>query len=140
MPEILHCFTIKAPTNKIYAALTEQKGLASWWTKYCKAQATVDTVAEFSFNNGEVKFRMKIVKLIPNRLVVWRCVGGHPEWNDTQITFDLRAQRDKTVMSFSHTHWQSMNGLYPQCNFDWAHYLMSLRAYVERGKGFPARY
>lgn len=139
MAEILHRLTIKVPPAKVYQALTEQKGLANWWTKHVIAEPKVDSIAEFTFNHGQTKFRMKILKLIPNRAVAWHCLGGHPEWIDTQIYFDLTGDAKQTILNFAHRRWKSANGVLPICSFDWAHYLTSLRMYLEKGRGFPVR-
>ena len=141
MAEILHQLSIKASPTNVYQALTEQKGLANWWTRHAKAEPLVNSVAQFTFDHGQVIFRMKILKLIPNRMVVWHCLGGHPEWNDTQIVFEL-APASKTgvsVLNFSHSRWRRTDGILPKCSFDWAHYLASLRAYLEKGRGYPVR-
>ncbi|QLH42671.1 MAG: SRPBCC domain-containing protein [Coxiellaceae bacterium] len=139
MAEILHQLFIKAPPNKIYQALTEQKGLASWWTRYVRTEALVNSIAEFTFNKGQVHLRMKILRLILNKAVVWHCLGGHPEWEDTQIYFELEPSGTGTIVHFAHRGWKRSTGILPQCSFDWARYLMSLRAYIEKGKGYPAR-
>jgi uncharacterized protein YndB with AHSA1/START domain len=33
MPSIKHYFAIQAPAEKVYEAITEQDGLAAWWTQ-----------------------------------------------------------------------------------------------------------
>ena len=137
--EILHQLSIKAPIGKVYQALTEQKGLASWWTQHTTAEPRINSIAQFSFEHGQTVFKMKILRLIPNKMVVWHCIGGHPEWEDTQLYFELAPARDGTVLNFSHRGWKRPTGILAKCSFDWARYLMSLRAYLEKGKGYPAR-
>lgn len=139
MAEILHQLTIKASPGRVYKALTEQKGLASWWTQFVTAEPRVDSVGEFLFEGGKVNLRMKILKLLPNRAVVWHCMGGHPEWASTQISFELEQNENQTILRFAHRGWRSPNGILPICSFDWARYLMSLRSYLEKGQGYPAR-
>lgn len=139
MADILHQLTVHASPAQIYAALTEQKGLSHWWTRYVNAQAMVNSIAQFTFDHGNTVVRMKIIKLMPNRTVVWHCMGGYPEWEDTQISFDIEVKRDATVLHFSHRGWKRTTGDYPKFNFEWAKYLVSLRNYLEKGKGFPQR-
>jgi len=50
MPNILHRVRIKAPPDKVYKALTEERGLAGWWTKNTKASPTVGAINQFRFN------------------------------------------------------------------------------------------
>ncbi|MBV9899001.1 MAG: hypothetical protein JO020_33000 [Chloroflexi bacterium] len=49
----------------MYAALTEQAGLASWWTPDVTAQPRVGSVAEFRFRGGQYVTRMQITALGP---------------------------------------------------------------------------
>lgn len=139
MPEILHQLSIKASPGRVYQALTEQKGLANWWTHFSYAEPRIDSVAEFEFDGGKTKIRMKIIKLLANRQVVWHCLGGPPEWISTQIAFDLEVKGNETIIHFAHRGWRSTAGTFPSCNYDWGRYLSSLRAYLEKGRGFPVR-
>lgn len=139
MAEILHSLTIKATPGKVYFALTNQKGLASWWTRHARAEAITDSIAEFPFDHGKTNFRMKIIRLIQNKLVMWHCLGGHRSWEGTQISFEIIPEGQAVRLNFAHKGWRGVGGIYPQCNFEWAHYLASLRSYLERGRGFPAR-
>ena len=139
MAEILHQVTIKAPPIKVYHALTEQKALSGWWTKYVNFEAKIGSVAEFELEGGKIKLRMKILKLLPQRAIVWHCMAGPAEWVGTQITFDLLPADGFTTLNFSHRGWKSITRALPHYNFEWARYLLSLRAFVEKGKGFPDR-
>ena len=49
MPDILHRIGIKVSPEKVYAALTEQEGLAGWWTKETKA--TPKIALSYSFGS-----------------------------------------------------------------------------------------
>lgn len=139
MAEILHELFIKAPPGKVYQALTESKGLANWWTRHVNAEPRINSIAQFAFDHGKTVLRMKILRLLPNKTVVWHCVGGHPEWEDTQIYFDLMPTREGCTLIFAHRGWKRPTGSFARCSFDWARYLMSLRSYIEKGKGYPAR-
>jgi len=139
MAEILHKLHIKASPGKIYRALTDQRGLSGWWTIHTKAEPVINSIAEFTFDRGRVIFRMKVIRLISQKAVVWHCIGGHPEWETTQIMFQLEPKDKGTNLYFSHRGWRSTNGILPECNFEWARYLTSLRSYVEKGRGYPSR-
>ena len=138
MPEILHQLLLKASPNRVYQALTEQKGLAHWWIQYVSCEPRLDSIAEFEFAGGKIKVRMKILKLLPNRTVVWHCLAGPTEWIGTQITFNL-PQPPRNALNFSHRGWRSQMNTLPMHNFEWARHLMSLRAYLEKGKGYPIK-
>ncbi len=139
MPEILHTLPIEAKPAKVYRAITEQNGLRAWWTRFTMAEPTVGYVNEFGFG-GAFKFQMRIDDLERDELVQWTCVGGHEEWEGTRIEFKLEPLPDKrgTLLRFAHTDWTSADGVLPQCSYDWAQYLRSLKMYLERGQGTPS--
>ncbi len=139
MAEILHQLIIKVPPLRVYQALTEQKAITGWWTQYARCEPRVDSVAEFEFDSGKLKLRMKIVKLLPQRTVVWHCLAGPEEWVGTQISFELQLADKNTILNFAHRGWKSSLYTLPFYNFEWARQLMSLRAYLEKGKGYPYR-
>ena len=53
MHDILHCIGIQATPQQVYAALSEQKGLAGWWTKDTKAEAKVGAILQFRLATTE---------------------------------------------------------------------------------------
>ncbi len=140
MPEILHTLPIHGPQSKVYQALTEQEGLRSWWTRFATAEPTIGYINEFGFG-GEFKFEMRVDELKPDTRVKWTCLGGHPEWENTVITFDLEGhpgREDATLLHFAHKNWQRSDGVLPNCSYDWGQYLRSLRLFIEEGKGTPS--
>ncbi len=137
MPDILHRVAIHVSPEQVYHALTMPAGLAAWWTRDVTAEPTVGSVALFGFNRREVVFRMFVQELVEASRVGWHCLGGHPEWKDTEITFVLSPVVEGTVLDFAHRGWKSCEGIFAVCNFDWARYLASLKTYLETGAGAP---
>jgi len=139
MPEILHTVPILGKRAKVYKAITEQNGLRAWWTRFTMAEPTIGYVNEFGFG-GAFKFEMRVDELERDEFVQWTCLGGHEEWINTCLQFRLEQMEDKkhTLIHFSHTHWLRNDGVMPQCSYDWAQYLRSLKMYIEQGKGTPS--
>ncbi len=139
MAEIVHALSIKAKPRKVYKAITEQNGLRSWWTRFAMAEPTVGHINEFGFG-GAFKFEMRIDDLVPDEFVQWTCLSGHEEWVNTVLTFRLESLPEKqgTLVHFSHTGWRQNAVVLPQCSYDWAQYLRSLKLYLEQGQGTPS--
>lgn len=137
MPDIVHQLVIDAPASRVYEALTEPSGLASWWTADVEAEPELGSVANFGFDDRETVFKMRIEELEADRFVRWHCVGGHPEWEHTELTFDLTEEEGRTTLFFAHRGWESTDGILAFCSFDWARFLISLRHYLETGTGSP---
>jgi len=142
VPDILHQLLIEAPPAAVYRCLTEPDGLAGWWTADVEAEPELGSVASFGFDDRNTVFKMKIEELTAGEFVRWHCVGGHPEWEHTEITFDLSVDEGDdtagaTTLYFAHRGWESTDGILATCSYAWAGYLTSLKAYVETGTGDP---
>ncbi|UCG62075.1 MAG: SRPBCC domain-containing protein [Candidatus Zixiibacteriota bacterium] len=136
MPDIKHLLTIEAPASKVYKAITDEKGLAGWWTEETKAEPTVGSIAEFRFGERYLN-RMRITDLVPHKKVTWECIEGDKEWIGTRFVFDLEEREGKTVTRFAHADWRADTDLYALCNYHWGRYMVSLKNYCETGKGAP---
>jgi uncharacterized protein YndB with AHSA1/START domain len=147
MPEISYKLTINASPAKVYEALTDQKHIAAWWTPDCTVEQKVGGHATFEFRaaNGHLDGHslMRIEKLVPNRVVEWKCIEqdcqGIQDWIGTTIRFLLTENtRQGTDLDFAHTNWKSTEGSFHRCTDGWAHVLkISLKNYLETGKGEP---
>ncbi len=138
MADILHMVTIKARPKHVYAALTEQAGLAGWWTEKVSAEPRVGSVAQFRFGDRGGS-DMEILALEENRLVRWACRAhlSGDEWVGTEVFFDLREENGVTVVRFSHRRWLEATDFLRYCSMKWAGYLLSLKNLVETGQGSP---
>jgi uncharacterized protein YndB with AHSA1/START domain len=136
MPDIRHLVTIRATPATIYGALTQQEGLAGWWTKQTVAEPLVGSFAEFRFGDRYYN-KMRVTKLEPDSRVAWLCLEGDEQWIDTTFTFELEPQGDQTVLRFTHGHWRETTDFFASCNYHWGIYMRSLKAFCEKGQGDP---
>ena len=137
MHEIYHQFNIKTDdTLKIYRALTEQAGLAGWWTTATTAVPQVGSVATFRFSPDYHK-EMKVTNLEEGKLVEWECIRGDEQWLGTTVRFELIPGEDSTDVRFYHGNWKEKSDLFGICNYHWGLYMKSLKSLIEDGKGNP---
>ncbi len=158
MPNIRERLLIGAPPEEVYAALTTQEGLSSWWTPDVKATPQRDSTARFGFQPPYVK-EMKITELTPGKRVQWKCIDGAEEWKDTILTFELEGgDRDSllrahpemadqvaqqtgngttTLLTFAHDNWHQYTPMFAECSYTWGQFLRGLKLLCETGKGRP---
>jgi uncharacterized protein YndB with AHSA1/START domain len=136
MSDILHRVGIRASTEKVFAALSEEKGLAGWWTTNVNASPEVGSIAQFRFDDRGFN-DMKVLELSPGKRVGWQCVDGAAEWIGTELTFDLREENGVTVLLFAQRGWREQVEFMHYCNTKWGTYLLSLKSLCETGKGMP---
>ena len=136
MPDIKHLVRINASTETVYKAVTEQAGIAGWWTKETIAKPKIGSYATFKFGDRYFNL-MKIVELLMNRKVVWECLQGDKEWVGTTFVFDINGNKNETTLRFTHGNWRAQTDFFASCNYQWGHYMNSLKNYCETGVGDP---
>jgi uncharacterized protein YndB with AHSA1/START domain len=142
MVDIIHRVATTAPLSKVYAALSTVKGVSGWWTEETagdfKLGGTI-TVRFRSLSGEEIGgMQFEPVKLDPDRAVHWRFTSGPPEWLGTEVTFSLSRAGDRTIILFAHKNWREVVEFTAHCSTKWATFLLSLRDYVESGRGKPS--
>lgn len=113
MPDVLLEVPIAARPDEVYEAITEQRGLSSWWTPDVVAQPRVGSIAEFIFTGGpggRFVTKMEIVALEPGRKVYWSVKEGVPDWAGTRVTWDLTPVEHGTRVRFGHRDYASIEG------------------------------
>lgn len=135
MPNICLTFGTTTPATKIFDALTTLSGLASWWTNETAGDTAQGGTITFTFG-GNGGFDMRVIKSDPAH-VHWECINGPDDWIGTRIEFDIHQENDHNQVMFRHAGWSNENGFFHHCSTKWATFLLSLRDYVETGKGRP---
>ena len=136
MAGIYHQVGVNVDITSVYQAITSQEGLSNWWTK-TTGDTSVGSKLNFHFNEQIIE--MTILELITDKKIVWQCTEKKSEWKDTIITFNLEATDEQIFINFSHTNWAEQSNLCSHCSTKWAVFMLSLKTYLETGKGraFP---
>ena len=142
MVDIIHRIGIKSPAAQVYKSISTVKGLANWWTEEVEGDERVGGKIKFRFRSdtGEIKgeMTMQVQELRPQEEIRWRCTDGPSEWIGTEVTFQLSQQDNQTIVIFGHRNWREAVEFTAHCSMKWAVFLLSLREYVETGKGKPS--
>lgn len=134
--EIWHELFFNVSPQKLYEAITDPNKIAQWWTKDVRGTSSLGKSLEFGF--GGLSQEMLVSDLKPGKLVRWRATEkGLSDWTGTILEFKIFRQGDVTYLHLRHSNWREDAEMYAQCNTDWAFYLLSLREFVEKGKGRP---
>ncbi|HZT23879.1 MAG TPA: SRPBCC domain-containing protein [Verrucomicrobiae bacterium] len=138
--EIWHEIHIKASPKDVYAAVTEVKKLANWWTTDTRGQSLVGQKLEFWFY-GHFSAEMVVTTLTKNKLVRWRVTErGIPDWANTEIEFKIFRRGEYSYLHLRHSKWRDDTEMFPECSMHWAIFLLSLKEFVETGRGRPHPY
>lgn len=133
--EIWHEILINASPSDLYEAVTDVKKLAHWWTTDTRGQSELGKTLEFWFT-GFRAAAMQVTALKPDELVQWRVVdGAAADWIGTELEFKIFRDEGKTILHFRHSKWRQDAKTFAHCSMGWAIFLLSLKEFVETGKG-----
>jgi hypothetical protein len=80
---------------------------------------------------------MKVLELHPSKRVRWQAVDGPAEWIGTTVTWDLKQDADYVIILFKHQGWKEPVEFMHHCSTKWGVFLLSLKSFLETGKGAP---
>lgn len=139
MKTIHHVIDVDAPASTIWSAITEESGLAGWWSSHVRAPgAELGQQVEFTFAD-DFNPVMEIITVAPGVELGWQCIRGHKPWDDNTFRFQLAPLNDgRTRLRF----WQDYaielsDDAFGVYNFNWGYYLESLRLLCTTGEGKP---
>ncbi len=136
MPDILHRVGVKASTNDVFKALATIDGLSGWWTATTSGKSEPGGNIRFQFGDRGF-FHTTVVELVPGKRVLWQVVDGPEEWIGTKIGFELKQEGEQATVLFKHEGWAQPVEFMHHCSTKWATFLMSMKAFVETGRGTP---
>jgi Activator of Hsp90 ATPase homolog 1-like protein len=136
MPDILHRVGIRSSTRDAYKALGTIDGLAGWWTSTTSGESRVGGKIRFQFGERGF-FHATVVEQKADESIVWDVFDGPEEWMGTRISFHLKQEGEQATVTFKHTGWTEPVEFMHHCSTKWAVFLMSLKAFVETGRGAP---
>lgn len=136
MANIVHRIGVSATAADVYHFLTTDAGLSRWWTNDTSGAGNVGSIIQFRFNGMGPDF--EIIELQVNSLVRWKHSSDMPEpWMGTEISFQLKQEKNQTYIFFSHSNWQQQTEFMGHCSTKWGTFLLSLKDAIETGKGRP---
>ena len=141
MADIVQELTIKATPENVFHALTEPDGITGWWSNHVTAEPKVGSLTDVRFENGGV-MKMEITNLEVGKNVHWRCRLSPHNWEGSTITWDLMPISKGTKLLFGQHNLTVGDTGYSieETRAGWEYFLLSLKSYLETGKGTPYVY
>jgi uncharacterized protein YndB with AHSA1/START domain len=128
---------IKCSTDALYEALTQPVKLAGWWASQAVGTPDVGATIDLAFT-GTNGLSFNVLDLKPCRLVNFECVAGPQAWRGTRLRFELQSQNEQVFVMLTHANLdRSDQDSYLYFSTKWPVYLLSLKDFVETGKGRP---
>lgn len=139
MADIVNEFTVEAPSQRVWNALTLPAEIAQWWTNDLSVTPEVGCLAELRFRQGEFVIQFEVSELVPDQRVSWISRQGPPtgHWIGTSVTWQLEPVYNGTRVIFQHNGFAQADRRFEITRDWWEHFLASLQSYLETGTGAP---
>jgi len=138
-PNFTTTFTVDQTPEEAFAVINNVRG---WWSG--EIEGGTDKLGdEFTYRHEDVHYsKQKITELIPSKKVVWHVVDGYlnfvqdkTEWTNTEITFEIAKNGDKTEIRFTHVGLVPEFECFDSCSNAWGYYINgSLRSLITTSK------
>ena len=135
MHDIMHLIKIHAMPERVYQAITAESDIRQWWTRDSSIQPQLGATGEFGFYGKRFVAKVTVEALEPFTHVRWKVANA--AWPGHDIAFDLRADGNDTVLVFAHRGFPRSDEAYASATTRWGFYLLSLKRYLQTGKGTP---
>jgi uncharacterized protein YndB with AHSA1/START domain len=135
MHDIMHLIKIHASSERAYQAITTTDEIRQWWTRDAAIEPTVGAAGEFGFNGRRFVAKMTVEELNPATRVRWKVANA--AWPGSDIEFNLKVDGTDTILVFAHRGFPRADDSYASATTRWGFYLLSLKRYLETGKGMP---
>ena len=139
MAAIVKELIIAAAPGRVWDALTKPDEIACWWTNDLSATPEVGSLAEFRFSQGTFVIQFEVAELDQDEKVRWITRQGPAtgHWAGTSVTWQLTPVHNGTQVAFNHDGFAQADERYEITRAWWEHFLVSLKSYLETGKGTP---
>jgi uncharacterized protein YndB with AHSA1/START domain len=139
MAAIVEELTIEVSPERVFNALTQQDKIACWWTDDLSATPEVGSLAEFRFSHGTFVIQFEVAELDKDEKVYWITRQGPPtgHWVGTSVAWLLTPVHNGTKLVFNHDGFTQADRRYEITRGWWEHFLVSLKSYLQTGKGNP---
>ena len=136
MHDIMHLFKIHASSETVYQAITTADGIRQWWTRDTAIEPKVGAVGEFGFYGKRFVAKVTVEELNPVTRVRWKVANS--AWQAANdIEFNLKADGNDTILLFAHRGFPRADEGFASATTRWGFYLLSLKRYLQTGKGTP---
>jgi len=131
---------LDVPAKRAFAAVGTLAGVRGWWTPRTSGSTKTGGLLLLRFRGLDETIRFRVETCEAPTRARWLCLGHDSldEWAGTHLSFTVRA-RDEGRCSVEFVHEGLVPSLecYASCRAGWAHFLESLVAWAETGRGDP---
>ncbi|WP_281556188.1 SRPBCC domain-containing protein [Thalassomonas sp. RHCl1] len=136
MAKVKHQVGIDGTIEQVFSTLTTNEGFAGWWASSATISPEIGGKIALTFDNLTTLY-FEYQDILENEKVAILCTGGTGAWQDSELLFELVQASDQVYLTLTHTNEASSEDEFLYFSTKWTCYLLSLRDFVETGRGRP---
>lgn len=136
MAKVKHRVGINSSIEEIFSAITTDQGFAGWWASSAQSKLEIGGRLDLTFQ-GLTMLKFKYKDIQEHKNVEIECVEGPGAWMGSVILFQLEQVEDQVFVSLTHNNDAASEDDFLYFSTKWPCYLLSLRDFIETGKGKP---
>ncbi len=137
MGTIRHRVGIKASLHDVYDATYQPAKLQSWWATSASGSGAVGSQIEFVFS-GYLNHIWEIIELTENSRVRLKRLSGPESWHGSELCFQFEEFNEQVLVTMTHTTGaETPDAAFQYFCTKWPMFLVSLKPFLETGKGMP---
>ena len=127
---------MRSSIDHVFAALTTNEGFAGWWASEAEVNVQVGGRIDLTFE-GLTILSFRYVTIQKNEVVEIQCISGPGAWQDSELLFEIEKTEDQVFVTLTHQNAACDENEFLYFSTKWTCYLLSLKSWVESGKGRP---
>jgi uncharacterized protein YndB with AHSA1/START domain len=127
---------IRAAPSEVFRALTEAQQLEAWWATEASGEFAPNERLKLGF--GQIATLSFLIREFrSDSSIVLACVSGPDPWQGSTLGFELEEAGSQVYVTLIHSHSDAEDDSFLYFNTKWPLYLLSLRDFLEFGRGRP---
>lgn len=130
---------LDVPARRAFAAVGTLAGIRGWWTPLATGSTKEGSLLTLRFRGLDETIRFRVETCRAPSTARWLCLGHDtlPEWAGTRLWFTVRPRGDASSLELVHEGLVPALDCYESCRAGWHHFVDSLAAWAEGGRGRP---
>ncbi len=137
MQKTIHFIGARTTREEMFRAISTPEGLKEWWATSANGNVEEGGTLHLVFEQlTTLKFRYDVIS--PNEKLILTCFDSFKSWDKTQLVFEIEEKDNQIFLTQTHQNIPD-NDIESLSYFStkWTVYLLSLKQYLETGKGTP---
>lgn len=116
--------------------MTEPEKLCGWWSSSAEGNSGLGGTLNLSFE-GLTTLSFRVIQCQDKAHLQLKNIGGPGAWKDSSLEFHLEQSEGQVFLILNHHSDQASEDDFQFFMTKWPIFLVSLKAYIETGKGRP---